>query len=72
MSTPSSKPAAATPQAGPSLQEIEPSDLAAVRQFLTSHREEEQRPSARHVLGGPVLRHGIARARQRSVAKTGR
>jgi hypothetical protein len=52
--------------------EIERSDLEAVRRFLTSHRDEERRARTINVLGdpkGPTLRHGIARARQRSASR---
>lgn len=55
--------------------EIERSDLDAVRRFLTGdnevHREERRRPSNAGVSKGPTVRHGITRARLRSVAKAG-
>ena len=53
--------------------EIEASDLEAARQFLTSSREDEKETrAARQFLAerGPVVRHGITRARTRS-ARTG-
>ncbi len=55
------------------LPEIEETDLKAVREFLTSFRDEERRARAAHASRdghGPVaLRNGIARARMRSAAK---
>ena len=64
MSTPSHS--TTSPQSAPVPPEIESSDLDAVRQFLAGSREGERRHNAHQVLGGPVLRHGIARARMRS------
>jgi hypothetical protein len=52
--------------------EIASSDLKAVRQFLTSLREDGQEGRAPHVSparGVVPLRNGISRARMRSVAK---
>jgi hypothetical protein len=59
------------PASGPALPEIDPSDLKAVRRFLTSYRDEERRQRTLNPLGGPALRQGIARARLRSAAKPG-
>jgi hypothetical protein len=55
------------------LPEIAESDLAAVRQFLTSQRDErrESRPPRSNLLKGAVpLRLGISRARSRSTPKS--
>jgi hypothetical protein len=53
--------------------EIDASDLKAVRQFLTSLRDEEREARAPRIPPDPkgtvTLRNGIARARLRSVAK---
>jgi hypothetical protein len=52
--------------------EIEPSELRAVRNFLTSYRDEERlarRPSVSAGVTRPALRNGIARARLRSASK---
>jgi hypothetical protein len=55
------------------LPEIEPSDLKAVREFLTSFREEERKERTARVPqsnnGAVALRNGISRARNRSVTK---
>jgi hypothetical protein len=55
------------------LPEIDESDLKAVRDFLTSFRDEERRARTAHATRdghGPVaVRNGIARARMRSAAK---
>jgi hypothetical protein len=71
MPTPSPRTA---PASGPVVPEIDASDLAAVRRFLTSYRDEQRRERVRRPFGGsdpngPALRHGIARARQRSAPK---
>lgn len=54
--------------------EIEASDLKAARDFLTSFREEQQKEQATRIplelTSAVKLRNGIARARQRSTAKT--
>ena len=61
------------------LPEIQPSDLDAVRQFLTSARDEDRDPrnpppassrGPRPKLA-PVLRNGIARARSRPASSPG-
>jgi hypothetical protein len=55
------------------LPEIEKSDLEAVRQFLTSVRDEVRKARSPRTLqeskGVVTLRHGIARARLRSGPK---
>jgi len=51
--------------------EIDPSELKAVRLFLTSLREEERAGRAPHAVdkkAATSLRHGIARARTRPAA----
>lgn len=60
------------------LPEIAASDLKAVREFLTSVRDEERAARAPRSPLGPAnnrgavpVRHGIARARSRHGAKTG-
>jgi hypothetical protein len=57
------------------LPEIDESDLKAVRDFLTSFRDEERQARvARRPLvmrGNTVVRNGITRARTRSVPRTG-
>jgi hypothetical protein len=55
------------------LPEIEPADVKAVRQFLTSLRAEERQasmPRLNPTPGGVPLRNGIARARNRSATKS--
>lgn len=54
------------------LPEIEKSDVDAVRQFLTAHREGDAQSRSKALAGatkGPTVRFGIARARMRSTAK---
>jgi hypothetical protein len=57
----------------PTLPEIEESDLKAVRQFLTSLRDEERAARVSRAPLGPQgvvpVRNGIARARTRSGPK---
>lgn len=57
------------------LPEIEETDLKAVRQFLTSFRDEERQARVARLpldaRGKTVLRNGITRARTRSVPRTG-
>jgi hypothetical protein len=56
----------------PANPEIEPSELKAVREFLTSYRDEERRGRSLALPGGPsgpVVRNGITRARQRTTTK---
>jgi hypothetical protein len=55
----------------PALPEIEDADLAAVRHFLTSFRDEERRDRAAGRAVGPPLRSSIARMRSRSARKAG-
>ena len=53
--------------------EIDPSELKAVRQFLTSVRDEqrdERRPGGPHLPRVVPLRNGIARVRSRAEART--
>ena len=56
------------------LPEIDESDLKAVREFLTSLRDEERAGRASHPPLGPrgavPVRNGIARARRRPGTKT--
>jgi hypothetical protein len=64
-----------------SLPEIDESDLKAVREFLTSHRDEDRATRTPRSLFGPQgqgqgqgavpVRNGIARARMRTGAKSG-
>jgi hypothetical protein len=56
------------------LPEIDESDLKAVREFLTSFRDEERAARTPRAMHGPQgaipVRNGIARARTRGGSKT--
>jgi hypothetical protein len=56
------------------LPEIDESDLKAVREFLTSFRDEERAAQRTRILAGPhgavPVRNGITRARTRNGSKT--
>lgn len=53
--------------------EIDPSDLKAARDFLTSVREEQRKEQTARIpleaVGAVTLRNGIARARHRSTTR---
>lgn len=54
--------------------DIEPADLKAARDFLTSFRDEQRKEQATRIpleaMGAVTLRNGISRARLRSAKKS--